>query len=360
MKINFTGQLHSLSNKKIQPGVTYFGFVRLADLVSAHKIYGKELYEGNVRGQLASTNSQILKNQTSKGIYETLGDIHSGKLDPVTFYNGNAGCLIMCETLSVSGDKYQADIKYPYQGIGNGQQTINTAYFFSNKQEINPDVLIPIKIMVGYSRKDFQSACVRNNTSNRISQKSVISNDWSNLAKELDMVGITLVYKIDAVKPKSSGGRIINLNEKNYYNILNSYFNENPWVTGNDIIKSGFDVSKITVNDLLKVDSFKNDLVNWFNNNIKNYNNNLFDSGRIGYIQNLIVTAFSKYYDNSISTSDFIELCFDKSIYPAIVREGKRVEFTYFTNETNVKNLLDNIESKLIIHKMRQGQLQTI
>ncbi len=360
MRIIFTGQLNALPNKKPQNGVTYSGFVRLADLVSAHKIQGKELYEGNVRGQLASTRGQILKNPTSKGILKTLEEIHDGKLDPITFYNGNAGCLIMCETLGISGDKYIAEIKHSYQGIGNGQQTINTAYFFSQKQEINPDILVNVKIMVGYSKKDFQSACVRNNTSNRISQKSVISNDWSNIAKQLDTVGITLVYKTDAVKPNKSKGRVINLFEKNYYNILNSYFNGTPWITGDEIIKSGFSVDSVTVNELLKLDDFKIEIVKWFNDNIQNYDTKLFDYGRIGYIQNLIVTAFSKYYDNSLSKSEFIELCFDKSVYPAIIREGKRVEHTYFLNRTNIENLLDNIESKLTIYKMKYGQLQTV
>jgi hypothetical protein len=357
MKIIFTGQLFALPNKKPQNGVTYSGFVRLADLVSAHKIHGKELYEGNVRGQLASTHSQILKNPTCKSILETLEEIHSGKLEPTTFFNGSQGCLIMCDSLSISSGTYIAEIKHDYQGIGNGQQTINTSYFFSNRQEISPNILIPIKIMVGYSKKDFQSACVRNNTSSKVSQKSVISNDWSNIAKQLNKIGITLVYKVDAVKTKTKG-RIINLHEKNYYNILNSYFNETPWITGNQVINE-FRVDSVTIDDLLKLDNFKIELVKWFNANLHNCDTTLFDYGRIGCLHNLIVLAFKKYYDNSISNADFIELCFDKSIYSAIKREGKRVEHTYFLNRTNIENLLDNIESKLTIYKMKQKQLKT-
>jgi hypothetical protein len=355
MKINFNGELYALPNKKPQKGVTYTGFVRLADLVSAHKIHGRELYEGNVRGQLASTHSQILKNSSCRSILETLQDIHAEKIDSTTFFNGNQGCLIMCDSLSVSGDTYIVDIKHDYQGIGNGQQTINTAYFFSNKSNINPDILIPIKVMAGYSKKDFQSACVRNNTSTKVSQKNVISNDWSNIAKQLIKIGVTLVYKVDAVKPKKSKGRIINTNEKNYYNILNSYFNETPWITGDQVIKE-FDIHSVTIEELLKLDNFKIELVKWFNQNLQNYDTTLFDSGRIGCIQNLIVLAFKKYYDGTISTSEFIELCFDKSIYPAIKREGKRVEHTYFLNRTNIENLIDNIESKILIHKMTQLQ----
>ena len=359
MKINFKGELYALPNKKPQNGITYTGFVRLADLVSAHKIHGKQLYEGNIRGQLASTHSQILKNPACKSILETLEEIHNGKLETTTFFNGNQGCLIMCESLSVSSDTYIAEIKHDYQGIGNGQQTINTSSFFSNKTNINPDILIPIKIMVGYSKKDLQSACTRNNTSTKVSQKSVISNDWSTISKQLSKIGLTLVYKVDAVKPKKSVGRIINLHEKNYYNILNSYFNETPWITGNQVIDE-FRVDSVKIEELLKLDDFKIELVKWFNQNLQNYDITLFDYKRIGYIQNLIVLAFKKYYDGSISTSEFIELCFDKSIYPAIKREGRRVEHTYFLNRTNIENLLDNIESKLTIYKMKYGQLQTV
>lgn len=359
MKINFTGQLDALPNKNPQNGVTYSGYVRLADLVSAHKIYGRDLYEVNVRGQLASTYSQIIKNKTCKGILKTLEEIHEGKLDPISFYNANQGCLIICESINMSGDTYNIEIKHPYQGIGNGQQTINTSSFFSNKTDINPNIFVQVKVMVGYNHNDSHVACVRNNTSSRITEKNVISNDWTTLAKQLEAVGITLVYKTDAVKPKKSKGRIINLHEKNYYNTLNSYFNGTPWITGNEVIE-GFNVQSVTVNELLKIDNFKIELVEWFNKNIENYDTTLFDYKRVGYIQNLIVTAFAKYYDNSLSLSEFVKLCFDKSIYPAMVREGKRVEHGYFLNRTNIENLLDNIESKITIYKMKQKELQTV
>jgi len=360
MKIKFMGALHASPNKNPEKGITYTGHLKLADLVSAHKNHGKDLYRGNVRETLASTYAQIKKNKVTDGIYRTLEKINSGELDPIVFFNGHQGCLIMCESLSISDGEYVAEIKHDYQGIGNGQQSVNAAYFFSNRNEISDDIIIQAKVMVGYSKKDFQESCNRNNTSNRISQKSVISNDWTDISNELKSMGITLIYKTGGVKPKRSAGRIINIQEKNYYNFLNAYFVKTPWITGDETIRQGFSVDSVTVSELIKLDNFKTQLVNWFDNNLKNYDTDLFDYKRIGYIQNSIVTAFKQYYDGNLSESDFIKICFDKTIYPAIKREGRRVDCSYFTNETNVKNILDNIESKLTIYKMEQKQLQTV
>jgi hypothetical protein len=71
------------------------------------------------------------------------------------------------------------------------------------------------------------------NNSNKITQKDIISNDWTFLSDELFDIGYILHYKRDAIVPK--GDNVINIYETGFYNILNSYHTEKPWITGNEV-----------------------------------------------------------------------------------------------------------------------------
>lgn len=341
-----------LQTPKNGTGDTYIGYVKLADLIAAQNQIGKDIYSVNVRGCLFTGKSPDRKNRVFKGISETLIGISNGKISPNTFLNSNQGCLLMCESIKGDLKNYEVTISQLYHGIGNGQQTISVASFINNKYPISPDVKILIKIMVGYSSEECYSACESNNNSTKISLKNIISNNWEPISKQLIKLGYILHYKQDKIIPKSDN--LINIWERNFYNFLNAYHCETPWISGDKTISNGFDVSQVSVKSLLDVFMIKIKIDNWFSTNINNYDVSLFDVSRTGYIGNILVTAYKKYYDKSMSTDDFIKLCFDDVIYPTIISQNKRVNSSFFTTESNCKFILNDIQNKMEISKLRQ------
>lgn len=333
-------------------GETYIGYVKLDDLITAQNQIGKDLYSVNVRGSLFTGKSPDSKNRVFRGITETLINISKGELSPNTFLNGNQGCLLMCESIQGDLKKYEITISEIYHGIGNGQQTISVASFVNKKFPIRKDVSIPIKIMVGYTPEECYSACEYNNTSNKISLKNIISNDWEPISKQLLRLGYILHYKQDKVIVKSEN--LINIWERNFYNFLNAYHCETPWISGDKTISNGFNISQVSVKSLLDVVLIKSKIDDWFSKNIKKFDTSLFDADRTGYIGNIIVTAYKKYYDGSMSVDDFIKLCFVDVIYPTIISQNKRVNSSFFTTESNCKFILNDIKNKVEILKLRQ------
>jgi len=356
-KFNLEASL--LQTPKNGTGITYIGYVKLADLISAQNQIGKDIYSVNVRGCLFTGKSSDRKNRVFKGISESLIGISKGEVSPNIFLNSNQGCLLMCESIKGDLKNYEITISQLYHGIGNGQQTISVASFVNNKFPISSDVNIPIKIMVGYSSEECYSACEYNNTSNKISLKNIISNNWEPISKQLLKFGYILHYKQDKIIPKSD--KLINIWDRNFYNFLNAYHCETPWVSGDKTISNGFDVSQVSVKSLLDVVLIKSKIDKWFSTNIKQFDTSLFDAERTGYIGNIIVTAYKNYYDKSMSVDDFIKLCFEDVIYQTIVSQNKRVNSSFFTTESNCKFILNDIQNKIEISKLRQmAKLQSV
>jgi hypothetical protein len=339
-------------------GSTYTGYAKLIDFVSAHKSLGEDLYEVNVRKTLYE-KVKVQKNPVFLGISRTLINIYNGIESPDCFIDKCIGVSLMCDSLNFNLNTYEVILTEDYHGVGNGQQTINISDITNNKYPISDDVYIRVQIMVGKSEKECTSACTALNTSNKLSQKDIISKDWDPIAKQLKKIGYTLLSKTDKSIPKQLPRNVINLMSENFYNFLNAYHCETPWITGDETIKrglnggSGFNVGLVSVQSLLEVDNLKNQLDIWFMNNISNYDTTIFDSTRTGYIKNVIVTAYKKYFNKSnMSLSKFIHICFDDIYRNQIVveynRTKRQLKSNFFSgNQSNCNSMLNSIEKEI-------------
>lgn len=325
---------------------TYLAVVDLRDLIDANNKIGSQLYTVNVRGKLFSGKKPDRKNPVYIGIENTLIDIYNdNKLAP-DFLNNNNGCLLICDSIETSSpNKYEITINQPYHGIGNGQQTISIASFINNKYPVSNGVYVVVKIMVGYDSVECFAACDANNNSNKVTKKDLKSNDWTFLSNELFDMGYTLHHKRDAIIPK--GDNIINIYETGFYNILNSYHTEKPWITGNEVTNI-LDINTLTTDIILEVFNIKKNIDNWFKMNLYKYDDSKFDSKRTGYIKNIMITAYKNYYTTEISRlisiDDFFTISFD-IIFNEIQSEKKKVDSSYFTKQLNCETLIKLIRN---------------
>lgn len=337
---------------KTSQGSTYTGYAKLIDFVSAHKTLGENLYEVNVRKTLYD-KVKTKRNPVFIGISKTLINIYNGALTPDCFIDRCIGVSLMCDSLNYNLESYEVTLTESFHGVGNGQQTITISDIINNKYPISDDIYIRVQIMVGKSQEECTSACTALNTSNKLSQKDIISKDWDPIALQLKKLGYILLSKTDKSIPKVLPPNVINLMSENFYNFLNAYHCETPWVTGDETIKKGFNVGLVSAQSLLEVANLKNHLDTWFTNNINNYDTSMFDSTRTGYIKNVIITAYKQYFRKShMNLTDFINMCFN-DIYETQIkveynRTKRQLKPNFFSgNRTNCDSMLKSIEKEI-------------
>ena len=102
------------------PRTTYYGIVRLADLVALHKDKDKALYERNIRYFLGSSRSEV-----NKAIKATLRDT------PADFFYLNNGVTAVCDLIKPKATKNGVK-KFEVRGLSiiNGAQTVASAAEF--------------------------------------------------------------------------------------------------------------------------------------------------------------------------------------------------------------------------------------
>lgn len=334
---------------------TYMASVKLIDLIKANDQLGESLYSVNVRGKLFSGKVPDKKNKTYQGIEETLTNIHNGIDEPVEFLNNNTGSLLICDSLNqLEENNYEVTLLGNSNGIGNGQQTITISSFINNKFPISDDVYILVKIMIGYPVDKCHNSCKSNNTSNKITQKNIISNGWVSVAENLKLLGYDLYYHQSKDIPK--GERIINIYESGFYNMLNAYQTKKPWITG-DKVADNLDISLLTANSVLDIFNLKRQIDSWFkinlNPNNTQYNLSYFDSTRTGYIKNIIIASYQDSYKNILKElnpssymDEFFKISFDV-IYDILKLKGN-VKSSFFTNKDNCENMMIRLDSKII------------
>lgn len=108
-------------HEKIEtPRTTYYGVVRLADLVALHQNHGKALYERNIRYFLGSSKSEV-----NKAIKATLHD------KPEDFFYLNNGVTAVCDLIDPKASKSGVK-KFKVRGLSiiNGAQTVASAAEF--------------------------------------------------------------------------------------------------------------------------------------------------------------------------------------------------------------------------------------
>lgn len=333
---------------------TYTASVRLIDLINANNQLGQSLYSVNVRGRLFTGKVPDRKNKTFQGIEETLTNIHNGIDEPVEFLNNNTGSLLICNSLNqLDENKYEVILIGNSNGIGNGQQTITISSFINNKLPISDDVYILVKIMIGYPVHKCYNSCKSNNTSNKISQKNIISNGWVNVANDLKQLGYDLYYQQTKNIPKLPN--VINIYESGFYNILNAYQTKQPWITG-DKVANNIDINLLNANSVIEVFNLKKQIDNWFKLNLNPdntpYDLSFFDSTRTGYIKNIIIAAYQNGYKNILTQinsshmDEFFKISFEV-IYGILQLKGT-VRSNFFTNKDNCENLMTRIDTEII------------
>jgi hypothetical protein len=113
-------------HQKIEtPRTTYYGVVRVADLVALHQTHGKALYERNIRYFLGSTKSDV-----NKAIKTTLHD------NPADFFYLNNGVTAVCDLIEPKGNNVTSGIrKFKMRGLSiiNGAQTVASAAEFASQ-----------------------------------------------------------------------------------------------------------------------------------------------------------------------------------------------------------------------------------
>lgn len=114
--------LHQHS-KVEEPRTTYFGLIRLQDLVDLHVKYGKALYDRNIRFYLGTTRSDV-----NKAIMNTL------KERPRDFFYLNNGVTAVCDTVDPKAKK-AGEQRLEVRGLSiiNGAQTVATAAEFAGQ-----------------------------------------------------------------------------------------------------------------------------------------------------------------------------------------------------------------------------------
>ncbi len=102
------------------PRTTYYGVVRLSDLVALHQAHGKALYERNIRYFLGSNKSEV-----NRAIKTTLHDA------PGDFFYLNNGVTAVCDVIEPKATKNGAK-KFKVRGLSiiNGAQTVASAAEF--------------------------------------------------------------------------------------------------------------------------------------------------------------------------------------------------------------------------------------
>lgn len=102
------------------PRPTYYGLVRVADLVALHQAHGKALYERNIRYYLGSNKSEV-----NRAIKTTLNEA------PGEFFYLNNGVTAVCDTVLPKATK-NGTKKLIVRGLSiiNGAQTVASAAEF--------------------------------------------------------------------------------------------------------------------------------------------------------------------------------------------------------------------------------------
>jgi hypothetical protein len=107
------------SGKLKEPRTTYYGVVKLQDLVILHQRHGKSLYEKNIRYFLGSRSSPV-----NRDIQSTLRD------EPASFFYLNNGVTALCSRIDPKGNKMHSQTKKLSVlgfSIINGAQTVASA-----------------------------------------------------------------------------------------------------------------------------------------------------------------------------------------------------------------------------------------
>lgn len=188
-----------------EPKVTYFGIMRLGDLVLLHKKYGKALYERNIRYYLGSSRYGV-----NSAIKSTLAEC------PEDFFYLNNGVTAVCD--QVDPKSHRGGVKrFKVKGLSiiNGAQTVASAAEFV---EQNSSVEIDsAQVMFTLIKAPSDGVFGKRVTKARNHQNQVQGANFSSLDDNQERLRkeIALLGYMYQCRPEVSlaGGKTISLNE---------------------------------------------------------------------------------------------------------------------------------------------------
>jgi hypothetical protein len=175
-----------------EPRVTYFGLVKLLDLVALHEKHGKALYERNIRtflGHKTEVNTSIQKTLASK---------------PQDFFYLNNGVTALCQEIyPKSTQSGRKRLKLRGFSIINGAQTIaSSAKFLADNKDSD---LSAAKVVFTLIKADADGEFGKSVTRARNHQNPVLlanfaalDDEQERLRRDLAYLGIHYAYKAEA------------------------------------------------------------------------------------------------------------------------------------------------------------------
>lgn len=196
----------SHEQKVEHPRLTWFGMIKVADLVALHNKYPKALYEKNIRYFLGSSKSEI-----NKGIQKTLIN------EPSSFFYLNNGVTALCNIVEAKDKVRRAGIRrLKVRGLSiiNGAQTIASAAELMNSE--NPPEISDAKVMFTLIQVTADGAFGPKVTKARNSQNAVTTSNFASqdpqqerLRQELQGLGITYHYRPEALAQPSNNSILL-------------------------------------------------------------------------------------------------------------------------------------------------------
>jgi hypothetical protein len=182
-------------SKLEQPKTTYYGVVKVEELVALHQAHGKALYERNIRYFLGSRNSDV-----NKSIQDTLTS------DPESFLYLNNGVTALCNVIEPKGQVKGGGKKLKVLGFSiiNGAQTVASAAEVVN--QASPPDISKAKVLLTLIRADSHGQFGSRITKARNHQNPVATANFASLdpvqerlRQELAYYQINYHYRPEAV-----------------------------------------------------------------------------------------------------------------------------------------------------------------
>jgi hypothetical protein len=185
-----------------EPRLTYFGLVKLSDLVTLHQKHGKALYEKNIRTFLGH------KTEVNASIQRTLAT------KPEDFVYLNNGVTALCDLIDPkSSKKGYKRLKLRGFSVINGAQTIasSAAFVDANTGSDIGSARVSLTLIKADTDGTFGKAVTRaRNHQNPVlfSNFAALDDEQERLRRELAHLGIEYVYKAEAANPISDPSRM--------------------------------------------------------------------------------------------------------------------------------------------------------
>lgn len=188
-----------------EPRTTYYGMVKVTDLIELHQRHEKILYERNIRYFLGSTRSEI-----NKSIKSTLGD------NPKDFFYFNNGVTAVCDSIELKGNSNNRKLKVRGLSVINGAQTIASAAEF--KQQNPTKQIDDARVMFTLIKVHSEGEFGKKVTKSRNHQNPVYITNFASLDEKQEflrqeMAHHNYLYHYRPEANSTNSNNIINLDE---------------------------------------------------------------------------------------------------------------------------------------------------